>query len=426
MRYLTAIILLYLVASCTETTKNLDQKTDEMVAQEIQIETEDILQTDTLNSISAEGLQELLDIPVRGKFKEVYSGFYSYKLSSESKRKLHGQFFFSYYDSSSYFMVNGTDTIEVDNMYSVSRIEYSGKFVDGEKQGEFKEDLYFTDGVDLYSEWKVTINFNDNECTSGRYEGATGHAMPDTLLVYQSLDSCTFDYIANRAWKDWQSHYNEQLSKSLPVHEILHGQWFSEGNEGVVPHWTEFDSFKSTYTMWLVDEEKPEDSNYTYKLISNDLLEISDISYRDIRQFAFDSINWNYIDLAPLGPSAGKLIYQRKKYKLSNGSSEIIFFRPSEQEFDSLVNLSEYQGLYEASSDFGFYINSTLKQLKQRGVQASVTDERIIRVGNREIDKFDHAAYGLILVKSDSISVHSGVMTDVGYMQLISEFLNVR
>ncbi|NEV95032.1 hypothetical protein G3567_12885 [Psychroflexus sp. YR1-1] len=108
--------------------------------------------------------------------------------------------------------------------------------------------------------------------------------------------------------------------------------------------------------------------------------------------------------------------------KFSN--EKIVFFHLSEQEFDSVANLPDYQGLYEVSSDFGFYVSKVMDSLKNSNVKAEITTERFIDVGNVELDKFEHYGYGAIFIKSDSTLIEVGIMTDMDYYKLISEFFN--
>ena len=106
----------------------------------------------------------------------------------------------------------------------------------------------------------------------------------------------------------------------------------------------------------------------------------------------------------------------------SNPLNKVIFFHLSEQEFDSVAGLPDYQGLYEVSSDFGFYVSKVMDSLKNTSVVAELTTDRVIEINNKAFDKFDEYGYGLVLIRPDSIRIEGGIMTDVEYFQLISEF----
>ncbi len=103
-----------------------------------------------------------------------------------------------------------------------------------------------------------------------------------------------------------------QKPQSVPI--ILHGQWKTEGNEGVISSWLEFDSTNMEFYKWLTDEEKPSVSSGNYEVKSDSILELSYSAYNERQQFVLDSFSQNYIDLYSLGISAGNLIYNRTTY----------------------------------------------------------------------------------------------------------------
>lgn len=210
---------------------------------------------------------------------------------------------------------------------------------------------------------------------------------------------------------------NGEFSKSINYDSLLNGLWYSEGNPGVVPHWLEFNSKNQTHLRWLADEAKPHDPAGLYKIIQGDILQVYNEQHNDVQQFSIDSLSATHLSLVPLGPSAGNLIYRRTPHR-------VIFFHLSDQEFDSLATLPEYHGLYEVSSDFGFYAVNVLDSLSNTKIAAEITSERFLSVGGTEIDKFKYSGYGVILIRTDSIKIQPGVMTDLEYYQLIAEFYN--
>lgn len=131
-------------------------------------------------------------------------------------------------------------------------------------------------------------------------------------------------------------------------------------------------------------------------------------------------------------PELFELRIENNKLELITGltnedsNNKIVFFHLSEQEFDSVAELSDYQGLYEVSSDFGFYVTKVMDSLKNSNIETEITTERFIPVGKSRLDKFEHFGYGIILTNGDSSHVEGGIMTDMGYFQLISEFFDKR
>jgi hypothetical protein len=111
--------------------------------------------------------------------------------------------------------------------------------------------------------------------------------------------------------------------------------------------------------------------------------------------------------------------------ELSTENDRIIFYHLNEQEYDSLAELDDSEGLAEVDSDFGYYASNVLDSMQNTKLKVEVTSERFISVGEQTIDKFEHFGYGVILVKSDSINIQSGVMTDIDYFMQITEFFEL-
>ncbi len=94
---------------------------------------------------------------------------------------------------------------------------------------------------------------------------------------------------------------------------ILDGKWKSEGNDGTVSNFLEFESSSKEFYAWVADESKPETVSGSYEIIGDTLLQLTypDFNYQE--HFAFDSIAENYLDMFSLGVSAGNLIYQKQE-----------------------------------------------------------------------------------------------------------------
>ena len=161
-----------------------------------------------LDSISAQELEELIKVPIQNKFNEKYSGQYSYSTNKQGQKVLNGDFKFIHFDSSAFY---NPITKEYDSTWvSVSRIEYRGTFEDGIKNGAFKEKLIFDDGVDLYSKWTVSLDFKDDKCLKGTFTGILGHIMPESTYEFESLDSCTFQSVVDKASIRWSEEYEKR------------------------------------------------------------------------------------------------------------------------------------------------------------------------------------------------------------------------
>jgi hypothetical protein len=161
-----------------------------------------------LDSISAEELENIISIPIRSKFNEKYSGYYSFENDSQGEKVLSGYFEFFYSDSSMFY---DPTTKEYDSTWiSISKIKYCGTFIDGTKNGTFKEELLFDDGVDIYSKWTVSLKFENDSCTKGTFTGALGHIMPISTYIFEKVDSYTFQSVVDKANEQWIKEFNKK------------------------------------------------------------------------------------------------------------------------------------------------------------------------------------------------------------------------
>ena len=109
---------------------------------------------------------------------------------------------------------------------------------------------------------------------------------------------------------------------------------------------------------------------------------------------------------------------------------EIVFFKPTEEEFDSLMNVhGEESGLYEVESDFSHYANEVGKRLEGTKTKISFATQRIIKIiafdqTVSHLDRLDNGSneYGIIFNSSKhEPRVEFGVWTDVGILEVVKE-----
>jgi len=194
------ILTLILIFGCSTKT----EKTQTEIETKLQVENS----IERLDSISAQELEKLIKIPIRNKFDEEYSGFYSFTTDEQGQKVLNGNFEFVHYDSSAYY---DPITKEYDTTWiSVSKIRYYGTFEIGIKNGIFKEKLFFDDGVDLYSKWTVSLDFKDDKCSEGKFTGILGYIMPESTYKFEKLDSCTFQSVVDKASERWKEEYEKR------------------------------------------------------------------------------------------------------------------------------------------------------------------------------------------------------------------------
>jgi len=191
---------LILTNGCT--TKTEKTQTENVIEAKVEYSIE------RLDSIPGQELEELIKVPIRNKFEEKYRGHYSFAIDEQGQKVLYGDFEFIHFDSSAFYdpMTKEYDTTWI----SVSRIEYRGEFKNGVKDGIFSEKLLFDDGVDLYSKWTVSIDFKGENCSKGTFTGILGHIMPESTYEFEKLDSCTFQYVVDRASERWKEEYEKR------------------------------------------------------------------------------------------------------------------------------------------------------------------------------------------------------------------------
>lgn len=121
---------------------------------------------------------------------------------------------------------------------------------------------------------------------------------------------------------------------------------------------------------------------------------------------AINSANWNE---------------SKKIEQLQNPT--LLFFQPDSIQFYSIANSANPEGIYEVSSDFGYYASKILELYQDSSLNVNISDNRLFIANNELIDKFEQESlYGIILVKENEFKIETGVFTDIGIQQMISEY----
>lgn len=104
-------------------------------------------------------------------------------------------------------------------------------------------------------------------------------------------------------------------------------------------------------------------------------------------------------------------------------TSSVIFFIPNSVEFDSIAKSDNSEGIYEVSSDFGYYANKIVELYKDSTLNVSISNKRLFKANNVLISKNEQdCPYGIILVKYNEFKIETGVYTDIGIQQMIKEY----
>jgi hypothetical protein len=109
----------------------------------------------------------------------------------------------------------------------------------------------------------------------------------------------------------------------------------------------------------------------------------------------------------------------------------MVFFQPSDVEYNEMVNKDVDGGIYEVRSDFGYYSQVMMDTLQSSDVKPYMT---ICKVINVTLDNGDHVFISLNngnsvvgTVLSDGVQtpkVEFGVSTDLDYWMMSNEFFH--
>jgi hypothetical protein len=103
--------------------------------------------------------------------------------------------------------------------------------------------------------------------------------------------------------------------------------------------------------------------------------------------------------------------------------STIMFFQPDSTEFNAILNSKDSEGINEVSSDFEFYAYRIINFYKDSGFNVSISDKRFFIVNDSLIDKLgQESSYGIIFVKNKEYKIETGVFTDVGIGEIITDY----
>ncbi len=158
------------------------------------------IKTKLLTSVSTVEIHKILDIEATTDTSTFFTGQYSYYKDNSTIEQLHGPFYFSYADSGSY-----------EDIHFKTVIEYSGKFKEG-KPIDLTHRILNDDGVDYYANWTVTLNFDSltHNCNGAKFHGKIGYIMPDTTFEFLNPDTCTFQWVVDKAWTQWEREWTKR------------------------------------------------------------------------------------------------------------------------------------------------------------------------------------------------------------------------
>jgi len=159
------------------------------------------------DSLSTEEIAKMFHIDAYEFFTGKFAVTYSYYSNSDSLIILDGPFSLSYADSGYY--EDQVDKKKKLDMYWISKVNYSGQFIDNKRQGQFIENVFVDDGIDFYNNWTIKIDFTDDKCKSAIFSGAIGPSMPDTTYTLEYFDSCTFHFVNKLVWRNWEKQFDK-------------------------------------------------------------------------------------------------------------------------------------------------------------------------------------------------------------------------
>ena len=110
---------------------------------------------------------------------------------------------------------------------------------------------------------------------------------------------------------------NEEGNKPavLSLSKVIEGQWRTEGSEGNVPHWREFDPSNNTFRSWSHKGPKLSKPDGFYEVIGDTVLQLTYEEEEVTVKYGLDSLSENFLEMWYYGVSASNLVYNRATYE---------------------------------------------------------------------------------------------------------------
>lgn len=222
-------------------------------------------------------------------------------------------------------------------------------------------------------------------------------------------------FSCNNSKEGNQKIENKDVAIKAPnLNKIVIGQWKTEGNEGVVPKWIEFDSLNNEFYSWVEDEVKPSNFSGSFKIIGDTVIQFIYAEFNEKQQYKINSINKDKLDIISLGISTGSIVYNKTVYvekeiqKVENDTLPVVGILKSVQESDFWGRVYLYVDINGDSKSFEYYdfdmgakFNEARKMVNKKvsiHFKAEVTLEEIdLHVNNSTI----HGEYGRIKNEKD-------------------------
>lgn len=85
----------------------------------------------------------------------------------------------------------------------------AGNFKNGKKDGKWKYQYVYDDGVDLYESHKIEIEYKNDKCIRSSFEGVIGYTMPQRRHEFERQQYCTPETIRDRALEIWNGEFKK-------------------------------------------------------------------------------------------------------------------------------------------------------------------------------------------------------------------------
>jgi hypothetical protein len=158
------------------------------------------------------GISNACQVKLRGELLKPYNDKLALNLMLEGNERGTG-----YYSTNEKGMLDGPIQIEskrsghdkqVETNYSFES-SVSGNFKAGMKDGTWKYQYLYDDGVDLYEKHEIVIVYKNNKCIRSSFAGVFGYIMPRSRYEFDSQQYCTPQEVRNRAWEIWKTEYEK-------------------------------------------------------------------------------------------------------------------------------------------------------------------------------------------------------------------------
>jgi hypothetical protein len=159
-----------------------------------------------VENISTSDAERVIGLKLsQNEYKE-FSGYYHYYRDKSKKEVLNGSYELQ-------FLSESKETNE--DPAFINKIVVKGNYVNGKLVGNVEKYSLYDDGVDIFYEYTVILNFDSiyHQCAYTSFDGKIGFIMPRSKYEEQYPRVTSFQYIIDVAWDKWGKEFDANPGK---------------------------------------------------------------------------------------------------------------------------------------------------------------------------------------------------------------------